>query len=315
MYSSESINVLCGVGVPRPNFQRLITYVEPGGWRGWLEEHREMQVWRRRKRSSVSASSISETRLHCPEAFLRVTIVEVHPQTGRPMTRCLTYHRSLWPRHLSPHASLGRRPKLMNMRPVWPPPEERAFAKLELIWQRPGIDGGLAPRRVPARMNVSGAEPENRTVHPIRVHHKALQTEEEPRKVVHDKATCVGSSSRSMISSRIAREKSQMLKEQQEMVSVAKKVQVEKLKGRDRCNGKGSSGSDGGHSIASMDAVAQTAAAADAVTPDPSLASSLTTDSQGIDELSTAAGLTAAFAWRHEVFQQLAWRSRSLSLP
>ncbi|XP_037725305.1 uncharacterized protein LOC119556896 isoform X2 [Drosophila subpulchrella] len=207
MFGSESFDALCGVGVPRPNFQRLIAYVEPN--EGGHEENLEMQVWHRRKRNSASASSISETRMCCPEAFVRATVVEVNPQTGQPMTRGLTFHRSLCPTVLLPHSSLSRRSKVMDIcqerlnQEKCPTLDKKpTFTKLEVIWQCP--DRSL--QRVRAQMAFSCEKLLEKGFYSIQVHHKALQTEEEPRKLTLDKATSVGGFSRSIIGNKYAKE-------------------------------------------------------------------------------------------------------------
>jgi len=386
MFGSESFDALCGVGVPRPNFQRLIAYVEPN--EGGQEEKLEMQVWHRRKQNSASASSISETRMCCPEAFVRATVVEVNPQTGQPMTRGLTFHRSLCPTDLLPHPSLSRRSKVMDIcqerlnQEKYPTLDKKpTITKLEVIWQCP--DRSL--QRVRAQMAFSCKELE-KALNSIQVHHKALQTEEEPRKLTLDKATSVGGFS--IIPNRYAKEHllkskaytrrascvqehsrppstevrsnlpafdvelrllltqygvsagqltkmlqrfvikelpgdqagtpSLNIRETEQNARSRRKIQrfSEPSSDKDK-DVSGYSGDDDSYATITggKDVEHQVVGNAELVAPNRSLSSSLATDSQEINELSTAAGLTAAFVRRHKCFQLLARQSRSPSPP
>ncbi|XP_050745029.1 uncharacterized protein LOC108024151 isoform X2 [Drosophila biarmipes] len=362
MFGSKSFDALCGVGVPRPNFQRLIAYIEPN--EGGQEENLEMQLWHRRKPNFGSASSISETRMCCPEAFVRATVVEVNPQTGQPMTHGLYFHRSLCTRVLLPHPSLSRRSKVMDIcqerlnQENFPMLETKpTITKLKVIWQCPG--------RFSQRM-----------------HHKALQTEEEPRKLTLDKATSVGGIFRSIIAKEhLSKNKSYsrrasciqahtrdpsaevrsmlsafdvelrrllsqygvssahltkviqrfVLKELSRNQADSQLLNMQDTEQNDRSRIKFQrfsepsihkdkdksdfSGEDDSDAIIteSKDVEHQAVGNASLKTPNRSLSSSLATDSQEINELSTAAGLTAAFVRRHKCFQLLARQSRSPS--
>ncbi|XP_070074684.1 probable inactive protein kinase DDB_G0270444 [Drosophila takahashii] len=340
MFDSESFDALCGVGVPRPNFQRLIAYVEPNEQQQEQrqEENNPMQLWHRRKAGNSggnSASSISETRLRCPDNFVRATVVEVNPQTGQPMSRAHIYHRSLWPRLLVPNSRLSRRPKLMDIRQERLKQQQEEEEKhqgqnhLEIIWSP------RSPRRLKERLKEKLKEKLKEEKawdpNPIQVRNKAQQTEEEPGKLTLSKATSVsGSNIQEDLSQRkgipaLDMELRRMLSQYgvsaaqltQRLQRIVGKEEEELLARSTSHKEQDGMGDESDVTVTWSRAVRKANASAsgdgDSVTPDTSVTSSLATDSQEINELSTAAGLTAAFARRHKRFQLLARLSRSPS--
>ncbi|XP_039500508.1 uncharacterized protein LOC120457207 [Drosophila santomea] len=222
MFCSASFNALCGVGLPRPNFQRLIDYVEPEQEEELeLEVEKQLkveeevkvanttkQVWRQQPLSTDFP--LSEMRKRCPGAYVVATVVGVDPQTGQPIAQGVTYHRTLLTGHCRPHPSVRRRPKLMDIC------QERlsreCSAKRKVVWQRPSISRGRAQMDF-AKQKAKAKE--GKPLHRAPVHHTASRTEkekveaekeEETRKLTHDKATSVASFFRTSIANRSAEE-------------------------------------------------------------------------------------------------------------
>ncbi|EDV45401.1 uncharacterized protein LOC6555594 [Drosophila erecta] len=211
MFGSASFNALCGVGVPRPNFQRLIEYVDPEP-EDMDEENAMIPVWRRQELSS--ASSLSEMRIRCPEAFVRATVVGVNPETGQPVVQSITYHRTLGAGLLAPHPSVRRRPKLTDIpqeRLSWDyqaPDEKPIPAKLEVIWQSPSLTGCRDPRRVRGQMDFAKQKAKEGKLLdsvPVRKKAKKVRSKKETRKLTHDKATSMAGFSSPKTASRSVR--------------------------------------------------------------------------------------------------------------
>ncbi|XP_043661205.1 uncharacterized protein LOC122625250 [Drosophila teissieri] len=347
MFCSASFNALCGVGVPRPNFQRLIEYVEP-------EQEKEVKVetevmveeevkvanptklvWRRQQLSTGFPPS--EMRIRCPGAYVLATVVGVNPQTGQPIAQGVTYHRTLLTGHCRPHPSVSRRPKLMDIRQVRLSRE--CSAKRKVVWKRPSISRGRVPRRVRAQMDFAKQmAKEGKPLHRTPVHHTAAQTEKEQerRKLTHDKATSVASFFSTSIANRSAEEYMPIKESLVKIDSLSGSAYVLDLELRRVLTKYRVSASqlskrlhllvldelpdsqveEGSTQIATSRKASTTSQAktlnaredgsTQAVDNSDSKSSSLATDSQENHELSTAAGLTAAFVRRQELFQLLA---------
>ncbi|KRK05650.1 uncharacterized protein LOC26536308 [Drosophila yakuba] len=353
MFCSASFNALCGVGLPRPNFQRLIDYVEPEQEEE-LEVEKELKVeeevkvatklvWRRQPLSTDFP--LSEMRMRCPGAYVLATVVGVDPQTGQPIAQGVTYHRTLLTAHCRPHPSVSRRPKLMDIC------QERlsreCSAKRKVVWQRPSISRGRVPRRVRAQMDFAKQKAkEGKPLDRAPVHHTGSRTEkveEETRKLTHDKATSVASFISTSIANRSAAENTPIkesfrkndsltgsayaLDLELRRVLTKYRVSASQLSKRlhrlvlhelpDSQVEEGSTpiptsrkASDhrrasGTTTLQPKTRNARVDESPQAVDSSDSKSSSLATDSQEIHELSTAAGLTAAFVRRHELFRIL----------
>ncbi|EDW43746.1 GM19020 [Drosophila sechellia] len=157
MNCSASCNALCGVGTPRPNLQRLVSYVEPQE-----DDEEDMVVWCRANLDF--ACSLSEMRIRCGEAA--------------------TYHRTLGDVDLAPHPLLSRRDKLMNIcQKVCSASEGKPIpADMEVAWQNHSSIDCLDLRKVRAEMNFADQKVAKNLVDRVEVHHKPLQTEEAERR-------------------------------------------------------------------------------------------------------------------------------------
>ncbi|SPP82183.1 Hypothetical predicted protein [Drosophila guanche] len=116
MKLSESMERLCGVGRPNPNFQRLISYTAPASDE---EDSCEtvpvpdicpMKIQQESRISIMDKPSENKSL----ETFIRATFVDVDPVTGGPWLRDKIIYRSS-SRKAKPHFSLKRRKKFTNL--------------------------------------------------------------------------------------------------------------------------------------------------------------------------------------------------------
>ncbi|KAH8273451.1 hypothetical protein KR018_001580 [Drosophila ironensis] len=154
MYS-QSVEALCGIGAPCPNYQHLINCPEsqqsvkvPDSPQPKVivhYEHLKYPKYRKpspevvvhyRNRNSLTRqrSSVSDMRLRCPDAIVRATYVGVNPLTGRPVAWGQTFHRSLTKKAVPCHNNLRKRPKCMDIGKEHP--KEQSHLEMKVLFMR-----------------------------------------------------------------------------------------------------------------------------------------------------------------------------------
>ncbi|BFF94467.1 uncharacterized protein DMAD_12088 [Drosophila madeirensis] len=153
MKLSESMERLCGVGRPNPNFQRLISYVAP-------PSDEEDPVPGSQASTTIAVPVLcpvkiqQESRISIMnkpsenkslETFIRATFVDVDAATGGPWLRDKIIYRSS-SRKARPHFSLKRRKKLTNLvaarmrlkvaPEAFKEPLERIESGMKVLWKR-----------------------------------------------------------------------------------------------------------------------------------------------------------------------------------